>query len=330
MFIWPAHSCGIQNLNLVAVVNPVGKKSFMTKRRVDSQEIRDLMWGYLSLNKHLSQRRLARIVVDKATDGGVTISAETVQRAFGAKALNTPYIIKKVLVDLYAKAGVKSQRQIGELVKVKAPDTQEEFKQIESARVVELMDLWLATSLIKSRRQLAFTLRDKLVARGYQYHLGSLQNIFCGKIKFTRSVVYEALKEILIDDFFKKESELKKALVGVNHNGSGQFNLTDAGEIPRLCAQFLKKNPKWTKRKLAIELAKALKAHGYTISNNSLQYILAGKRRRAKKIIITVLSDFLGQAPGKIPKEKPADILKERRDMIKEIWQRRLSKAGRR
>jgi len=278
-------------------------------------EIHELLWGYLFLRKDLSQRQLSVSIAEAMKERNEDVSMETIQRLFSHKANFIEPIIRDVIVKKYQEENIKTDRQIKEYAKKHASLAIQAHSLIPSQEVLVLADLWVQNDKTKSKRLLAKKMREHLLEQGYIYHLGSLQNILCGKIAETKYVVKEGLRDLLKEIYYTTDAELDKALKELSEVDTSLFKSVPSAVVFEKCQEFLIKNPAWSKRKLAITLACDLKGKGYQISYNSLQYALAGKRSRVKKIIQTTLEDYLEKPPINTPcspqmSEQRSDSLK--------------------
>lgn len=264
---------------------------------VPAEQIKDLMWGYLALKKSYSQRSLAQRVLNDMKAEGKNISLESIQRIFSKEAKKAPAIIKDILIRYFAEAGLPSPNKIWFFIRHHKQEVMDEFSLISSDEVNKLALVWIAVNPSKSKRLLAMLLKKELDGLGYDYHLGSLQNILSGKIKETKKAVYKVLRDMLMKEHFRTEEELSEALTKLPEESLKQYEVISADELVLRCDEYLRANPLWTKRKLSIQLAHDLGQKGYKISFNSLQYALGGKRSTVKKILLTTLEGYLTTPP---------------------------------
>lgn len=330
-------------------------KKKIQNQSVSSTEIQDLMWGYLAVHKDMSQRALAIQIAEDASKKGEPVSIETIQRAFGQSAKAVQPVIKDLMLKYLKSDGYKTPGQIKKLVQKEKDQMQEALTLIDSQKVIDLARLWIVNHGSQSKRTLAKAIHQKLSEQGYNYNLGSLQNILCGKIKETKTVIYETLKSILIEETYGDEVSLQRAFRELSEEKRELFESVPAKNLAIKCQEFLIQFPEWTKRKLAIQLAHDLKKQGFDVSYNSLQYALGGKRDSIKKIIETTFMGYFDNPPNpdqvflgktKITSKKRrqnldqlkkmADAsdeesmkelyLKARQEELKRIWKDRLKK----
>lgn len=264
---------------------------------VPAEQIKDLMWGYLAVKKHLSQRSLAQMVLKDMKAKEKSISLESIQRIFSKEAKKAPAVIKDILIQYYQEAGFQSTNKIWHFIRHNKNQVIEEFSLISSDEVNKMALVWIAVNQTKSKRLLAMLLKKELDQMGYDYHLGSLQNILSGKIKETKKVVYHVLKNMLLKEHFRTEESLTEALTRLPEESLRQYEVIPATELVQKSEEFLTAHPEWTKRKLSIQLAHDLEQNGYKISFNSLQYALGGKRSTVKKIILITLTNYIEKPP---------------------------------
>lgn len=264
---------------------------------VSADEIKDLMWGYLYLDKQHSQRSLAKSVLKDLKKEKVKISLESIQRIFGKDAKKAHIALKEVFLEYYKKFDLKKEKEIKNHIKKVKAKAIDEFSLIESTEVIKLATLWNSVNPGKSKRVLAKQILEELTKQGYKYHLGSLQNILSGKIAQTKKIVYLILQSILVTEFYGTTKKLNEALENLDDQSLEQFKMVPADLLVKKTDEFLQLYPHWTKRKLAIQLTHDLKKQGYSLSFNTLQYSLAGKRNTVKKIIETTFLSYFENAP---------------------------------
>lgn len=91
------------------------------------------------------------------------------------------------------------------------------------------------------------------------------------------------------------EGERKKRLPEPEPKAPGYVT---ADHLPRLVESLLKDHPYLTRRQLALLLREDLKEKGTEFSLNTLQYILAGKTKKTRPVVLEVLTHYTH--PGKL------------------------------
>lgn len=269
------------------------QKSVQNKEDVTVEQ---LLWGYLHLKRDLSQRALSKLVSQKAKSMGESISLESVQRAFSQETGASKKLIQKIILQLFRDHNMSANKAKNYALQ-NAEEAKNWFSFVSAKDFQNLVTFWQTQSHQKSKRWLASELVQRLEQQGFTYHVGSIQNILGGKIAETKNILVISLRQHLIDNHFGSEDELNKALAQFNKVGDDPFELVASDRLHELCDHFLNKHQSWSKRKLAIALSEDLAAKGYQISFNSLQYALAGKRKRVKKIIQETLEKYMDELP---------------------------------
>lgn len=264
----------------------------------------DLMWGLLYLDKKLTQRRLALQVALRLKKQGDHISVETIQRSFAGTQEYVQAVIKQALERELSERGLISPLQIKRYVNKYKEQARHDHRPISCEQVNKLVALWVLKSAVKSKRVLAKSVRENLVARGYDYRLGSVQNIFSHKVRETKQVVFDVLKSLLIAKFYRSETVFARDWAEFSTEDVAKFSVISASRLEKACQDFLQKNKQWSKRGLAKLLAKDLLAAGYKISHHSLQYALAGKRQGVRQIVYDQLLTYMLNPPRAFAKPK--------------------------
>lgn len=311
-----------------------------SRHNLEDFPLKSLLWGCLSLDGNLSRRRLAMQIKKDAHRLGRQVSLKTIQRAFVSRAPRAEKTVKDVVLGYLNKEGYRSPAQIQKLIDRQGQTMRARERLVDTEPLARLMRLWLFVHPKKTKRILAKRLKLRLLQRGFDYDLGSIQNVLSGKAKRTRQVVVDSLKELLIREHYGDEVRLKRALAALTDTQSSLFESVPAKNIARDCRRFLKKNRGWTKRQLALKLARDLKERGYAVSPITLQYTLAGRRATARRIVAHTLASYLTDSGQKGPtktgpvrptglpapsKQQPLKTmsLKEREQALKRLWERR-------
>lgn len=265
--------------------------------QTEASSVKNLVWGYLSNHKDLSLRKLASRVVKDLKKENVKLSLESVQRIFSKDAKKAPLALEQILLKYFFDEGFKSKKEISAFCKKNKLETQDEFSLVPTELVNQLVQLWLSHNLSDSKRTLSQILKTKLDAKGYNYNLGSIQNILSFKVNETKKVIVLVLEALLLEKHYKNAKELQAALKNLDPDLFESVELVDAEAAVALSEEFLAKNSEWTKRKLSLQLSHDLKNKNLHINHTSLQHILAGKRKVVKQIVIKQLQDYLQNPP---------------------------------
>jgi hypothetical protein len=249
--------------------------------------------AYLYLHKQLSRRQLAIRLSEDLKKKGIGIGLETLQAALAGKTLKIRKALEDELQHYFYLEGFTNKIKIEEFLKKVASQTNLEIQKIDIGNIAEMVDAYLLKTEGLSKRKLAVNLRDRLAAKGYRYHLSSIQSILEGKTHRTRKVILETLNEIFGSEGPNTTESLNEYLKSLNPNQLHWNHYVDAEPIPRLVQQLLEAHPQLTRRRLAMKLQEDLQDKHFKFSLNTLQYILAGKTKRTKQILFDLLQTYL-------------------------------------
>ena len=151
-----------------------------------------------------------------------------------------------------------------------------------------------------SREALARDLRERLAARGIDYHLRTLKRQISGAVATVPPEVLETLRAIVIESVAGGDA----ANMGADAVTQEEFDLTDAGvdALPLYVARervlpfaelWLYLHSDQSKRALAMRLRLELEAFGIQLNIDSLQSILAGKQQLVRREIKDALLAML-------------------------------------
>lgn len=150
-----------------------------------------------------------------------------------------------------------------------------------------------------SREALARDLRDRLAARGIDYHLRTLKRQISGAVATVPPEVLSTVRAII------SESSANGAATNAENQGDlGELGMDDADALPIYLARervlpfaelWLYLHPDQSKRALAMRLRSELERLGIRLNIDSLQSILAGKqqlvRREVKDALLAMLQE---------------------------------------
>ncbi len=252
--------------------------------------------GYLYLNKHLSRRKLALQLRQDLADKKTRIGLETLQAALAGKPQKIRKVIEDQLLEYFHAEGFKTKPQIESFLDQSDQKGKQEIKKVEVGNIGQLIDAYLFKAEGISKRQLALKLQELLKAKGYAYHLSSIQSVLEGKTKKTKQAILETLNDLLREEGLSDPGNLKELIQSVPPGQLEWHHYVEADAIPEMVQKILSQNPTMTRRRLASMLRQDLVEKKFNFSLNTLQYILAGKTKRTRKIVFELLGDY--QKPG--------------------------------
>lgn len=252
--------------------------------------------AYLYRHKGLSRRRLALSLSESLEKREVSIGLETLQAALSSKTQKVRKVLEEELLGYFRAEGFANRAAVEAYLNEAAASGRGEVRKVEVGDLSQWADAYLFKHPGLSRRQLAIQVRDRLEKKGYVYHLSSIQSVLEGKTRKTRQVIVETLKELL-------ESEgVDTAGASLEPAEAGRLDWShyvSAENIPAQTQALLDLLPGLTRRQVALKLQEDLRAKGFHFSLSTLQYLLAGKTQRVKKVVIDLLDSYA--QPGGFP-----------------------------
>jgi hypothetical protein len=146
---------------------------------------------------------------------------------------------------------------------------------------------------------LALRLQHRLQEKGYAYHLSSLQSVLEGKTHKTRKVIVDTLQELLQADGLDASDKIADFVRSAEGAPLEWSHYLSAQDIPHQVETLLQRQSGLTRRQLALQLRADLKEKEFNFSLSTLQYLLAGKTQRVKKVVADLLEAYL--QPGGMP-----------------------------
>lgn len=249
--------------------------------------------GFLFLHKQLSRRKLALLLQIQLEKRKVFIGLETLQAALAGKTQKIRKVIEEELKQLFFEDGFNDKKSLDEYLKKVSSEGKNEIKKVEVENIVEAVDAYLLKTKDISKRQFAIKVKACLEIKGYVYHLSSIQSVIEGKTRKTKKAILETIYEIFADAGISKEEGLQKALLSIPESQRGWNHYINAEIIPSLVEQIIEQNPSMTRRKLALLMRDDLSENNFNFSLNTLQYILGGKTKRTRKIVLDLIEGYL-------------------------------------
>jgi len=116
--------------------------------------------------------------------------------------------------------------------------------------------------------------------------LSSVQSILEGSTRKTRKVILDTLHEIFQSHGLGELPSLSPTQLHWNH-------YIDASALPETVQKILEAQPHLSRRQIARLLQEDLKERHFHFSLNTLQFILAGKTKRVKQVVVELLESYL-------------------------------------
>ncbi len=245
--------------------------------------------AYLFVHKDLSRRKLAMRLKASLQSKNISIGIETLQAALAGKTLKVRKVLEDEMLECLGAEGYTDRAQIRQFLDQQEANGSREIQKVQVGKLSGAIDSFLAAHGL-SKRQLALLLRDRLAAKGYVYHLSSIQSILEGKTQKTRRVILDTIQELLATG---QEAALRESEGQVPAANVAQNRYVQAEQLTALVGRLLESNPRLTRRRIAIQLRQDLAQKNLAFSLNTLQFILAGKTQRTKQAVVDLLEEYL-------------------------------------
>ncbi|HEX5033504.1 MAG TPA: hypothetical protein VFW62_03405, partial [bacterium] len=251
--------------------------------------------AYLYRHKGLSRRRLALSLSQTLEKRGISIGLETLQAALSNKTQKVRKVLEEELLDYFRAEGFAGRAEVEAYLNETEAAGRGEVRKVEVGDLSQWADAYLLKHPGLSRRQLALQVRDRLEKKGYVYHLSSIQSVLEGKTRKTRQVIVETLKELLESEGLDTDAAVEPA----DASRLDWSHYVSAEGVPAQVQALLDLYAGLTRRQVALKLQEDLQAKGFHFSLSTLQYLLAGKTQRVKKVVIDLLETYA--QPGGFP-----------------------------
>ena len=251
---------------------------------VPVQEVVDLTSLWLYLNPQRSRRFLAARLRARLRAAGVAFTLDSLQAILAGTKSRTQRTVYDELVELLGECGVGSEGEALALARVRSADIAVAARGRElvpAARLHGLCQLWRAQHREPSFRRLCLRLQQLLAERGLRLSLRHLQAIASGRVRALRRSVARVLEQIL-----REELDARGDRRSVERPASvSDFKWIDARVVRGLAEEWQARHPGATRRQLALRLAQAVRAMGYSMSHTSIRVLLGGWKKRARGFV---------------------------------------------
>jgi hypothetical protein len=252
--------------------------------QVPVQEVVGLTSLWLYLNPQRSRRFLAARLQARLREAGVAFTLDSLQAILAGTKSRTQRAVYDKLVELLGEHGVGSEGEALAIARVRSADialAARGRELVSAARLHGLCQLWRAQHREPSFRGLCLRLQQRLAERGLRLSLPHLQAIASGRVRAVRRSVARVLEQVLreeADAHGDRRRVERPALVS-------DFKWIDARLVRELAEEWRARHPGATRRQLALRLAQAVRAMGYSTSHNSIQPLLGGWKKRARGFV---------------------------------------------
>ncbi len=149
------------------------------------------------------------------------------------------------------------------------------------------------------QERLARTLMRHLEAVGINYHIRTLRRQLTGSVVTVPAQVEDAMRDVILRvNGIRTNLDIERALAGAGLSVSLARRRPDYVSTERilpLAQLWLLRNPKRSRRSLAVEISGRLVDKGIHVKVDPLQVVLAGQRRTARREILQVLLELLSK-----------------------------------
>ena len=270
--------------------------------QVPVQEVVGLTSLWLYLNPQRSRRFLAARLQAKLREAGVVFTLDALQAILAGTKFRTRRAVYDELIELLGECGVGSEGEALALARVRSADialAARGRELVPAARLHGLCQIWRAQHKEPSFRRLCLRLQQRLGERGLRLSLPHLQAMASGRVRAARRSVARVLEQILRREL-DAHSDRRR---GGRPASVSDFKWTDARLVRGLAEEWQARHPGATRRQLALRLAQAVRAMGYSTSHNSIQPLLGGWKKRARgfvhRAMLAELAHEARSAPAK-------------------------------
>ncbi|MEE8227708.1 MAG: hypothetical protein V3R30_12865 [Kiloniellales bacterium] len=149
------------------------------------------------------------------------------------------------------------------------------------------------------QERLARTLKRHLEAVGINYHIRTLRRQLTGSVVTVPAQVEDAMRDVILRvNGIRTNLDIERALAAAGLSVSLARRRPDYVSTERilpLAQLWLLRNPKRSRRSLAVEISGRLVDKGIHVKVDPLQVVLAGQRRTARREILQVLLELLSK-----------------------------------
>ena len=255
--------------------------------------------AFLFRHKELSRRKLAMKLGSSLKQKNISIGLETLQAALSGKTQKVRKVLEEELLGYFLAEGFENRATVEAHLQEAAVSDNQEVLKIEVGDLSQWADAYLLKHRGVSKRQLALRLQHRLQEKGYGYHLSSLQSVLEGKTRKTRKVIVDTLQELLQAEGLDASDKIADFVRSAEGAPLEWGHYLSAEAIPNQVETLLQAKPGLTRRQVALQLQSDLKEKGFDFSLSTLQYLLAGKTQRVKKVVADLLAAYL--EPGGMP-----------------------------
>ncbi|TKC97040.1 sigma-70 family RNA polymerase sigma factor [Polyangium fumosum] len=271
-----------------------------TPERIPGAAFRAAAALHLQRNTHLSREAIARDLRDRLARRGIRYHLRTLKRQISGAVATVPPEVDRALHEAIAEAGgedaiVAVERALAE-AGLAAASAATAPTYIACERMLPLAQLWLYLHPERSKRALAFRLREELERSGIRLNVDSLQSILAGKQRLVRREIQDALFALLRLDGVTSSADAEARIDAMSREILGAQEgrvFESARRIHELAKAWKVEHKEPSSRRLALLLKERLAERGIVIGLPHVQKLVDGRARRVRHAMSRAIESIL-------------------------------------
>jgi hypothetical protein len=285
-----------------------------TPERIPGAAFRAAAALHLQRNPSLSREALARDLRDRLSRRGIRYHLRTLKRQLSGAVATVPPEVERALREVIAEAGGEDAIAAIEQALAEAGLSGESAATtptyIACERMLPLAQLWLYLHPERSKRALAFRLRDELEGIGIRLNVDSLQSILAGKQRLVRREIQDALFSLLRHDGVTSAADAEARIEAMSREIRGAQEgraFESARRIHELARAWKVEHKEPSSRRLAILLKQRLAERGILIGLPHIQKLVDGRARRVRHAMSSAIEAILRGEAAPVLAAAPAN-----------------------
>lgn len=271
-----------------------------TPERVPGAAFRTAAALHLARTPNLSREALARDLRERLARRGIGYHLRTLKRQLSGAVATVPPEVERILRELINESGgpaaiaeierALDDAGLGSEAAALSPTY------IACEKMLPLAQLWLHLHPERSKRALAFRLREALEGVGIRLNVDSLQSILAGKQRLVRREIQDALLSLLAKDGISSPAEADARVREMSREiRSSQEGRTfeSARQIHEAARAWKVEHKEPSSRRLSILLKKKLAEQGIMIGLPHIQKLVDGRARRVRHAVASAILSIL-------------------------------------
>ncbi len=272
------------------------------------EDLVPLVQLWLHLNPGKSKRFLARRIREQLSGDDDPYTVDSLQAILAGKQhLFARRAVLESLLALLAESGVASEEEARSRYLELAGEiaaSVERREVVSSPGFVRLCRLWQLRHHEPSSRRLALMLRQRLAAAGLPLSLPHIQNLVSGRTRGVRRGVLQVLEELVRQELHQGET-LEQEVAKVFPR-MADLGWVEGESVAAPAREWVARHPGMTMRRLALRLAAVVRRMGYPMSHNSIQPILGGWKKKARRFVYRAMLVLMEERLGSV--EEPGQV----------------------